>query len=66
MKFSERLNQLLKDANISQEKLAKSIGYTQRAVSKWINKQTEPTAMAIFLCAKYFNVSSDFLLGLED
>lgn len=66
MIFSERLKQLMKDANISQATLAKAVGYTQRAVSKWVNGQAEPTATAIFRCAKYFGVSSDYLLGLED
>lgn len=66
MKFSERIKQLLKDTNTSQATLAKAVGYTQRAVSKWVNGQAEPTATAVYLCAKYFGVSSDYLLGLKD
>ena len=66
MIFSERLKQLITEAGISQETLAQAIGYTQRAVSKWINGQAEPSATAITLCAKYFDVTTDYLLGLED
>lgn len=66
MIFAERLQQLMKEAEISQSTLAKEIGYTQRAVSKWVNEQAEPTATAIVRCAQFFGVRSDYLLGLED
>ena len=66
IKFSEKLKQLMKELNISQQTLAQAIGYTQRAVSKWINGQAEPSATAIVRCAQYFNVTTDYLLGLED
>lgn len=66
MEFGNRLKELLKERGISQETLAKNIGVSQRAVSKWINHQAEPTLNAIVNCAKYFGVSADYLLGLED
>ena len=66
MEFGNRLKELLKDSGISQEALAKSIGVSQRAVSKWINNQAEPTESSIVNCARYFNVSADYLLGLKD
>ena len=66
MEFAKRLAQLMKENKISQEYLAKEIGYSQRAVSKWINEQSEPSATAIVLCAKYFDVSTDYILGLID
>ena len=66
MIFAEKLQQLMKDNEVSQSFLAKEIGYTQRAVSKWVNEQAEPTATAIVRCATFFGVSTDYLLGLED
>ena len=66
MEFSNRLKQLMKDSYVSQETLAKAIGYTQRGASKWVTGQSEPTATAIVRCIKYFEVSTDYLLGLED
>lgn len=66
MVFSERLKQLMQELKISQATLAKAIGYTQRAVSKWLNGQAEPSASVVYACAKFFGVSSDYLLGLED
>ena len=66
MGFGETLRRLMKEEKISQEKLARSIGVSQRAVSKWINLQSEPTESAIVACALFFSVSSDYILGLED
>ena len=66
MKFSKRLTQLMKERKINQATLAQSIGYTQRAVSKWMNSQSEPCATAIYSCALFFDVTADYLLGLED
>ena len=66
MGFAKQLRQLMKEKGITQETLAKHIGYSQRGVSKWINEQAEPTATAIILCANYFDVTTDYLLGLED
>ncbi len=62
--FSDRLTGLIEEKNITQNELAQEIGYTQRAVSKWVNGQAEPTESAIVKCAKYFEVSTDYLLGL--
>jgi transcriptional regulator with XRE-family HTH domain len=64
--FGEILKYLMEEKGITQNVLASNIGYTQRAVSKWVNNQSEPTETAIVKCAKYFNVTSDYLLGLED
>lgn len=36
------------------------------SISDWTNGNVQPNAESIFLLAKYFGVSSDFLLGLED
>ncbi|MDY4593109.1 MAG: helix-turn-helix transcriptional regulator [Eubacteriales bacterium] len=66
MLFAERLKTLMIEQNVNQSTLAKNIGYTQRAVSKWVNGEAEPSATAVYLCAKFFDVSADYLLGLEN
>ena len=43
MNFGEILKNLLRDTGKTQQELALFIGYSQRAVSKWINNQFEPT-----------------------
>ncbi len=65
MRFGEILKELMENNRLSQAELAKEIGFSQRAVSKWIIGQSEPTATAIINCAKYFQVTAGYLLGLE-
>lgn len=66
MEFGNRLKELMKENSLTQQALADSLGVSQRAVSKWVNNQAEPTESAIVKCAKYFGVSADYLLGLTD
>lgn len=66
MSFEKVLKNLMEENGLTQAALAKSIGYTQRAISKWINRQSEPSENAIIRIAHYFSVSTDFLLGMSD
>lgn len=63
MSFGTILKDLLKEHGLTQSGLASEIGYTQRAISKWINQEAEPTESAINRVANYFHVTSDALLG---
>ena len=64
--FKENLNELMKTHNLSQQQVANAIGVSQRAISKWLIGQSEPTATNLFKLCIYFDVSSDFLIGLSD
>lgn len=66
MKIGDRLVELRKEKNISQAKLAEEIGVTHRAIGFWESGVNEPKASYIVALAKYFSVSADYLLGLED
>ena len=66
MEFKDRLKELREGAGISQMQLAKELGVSQSAVAKWELGKTEPTASAIISVAKFFNETTDFVLGLED
>lgn len=66
MKLSERLKDLRREKSLSQQKLAKAIGVTQKAIDFWEKEINEPKASYIILLAKFFDVSTDYLLGLED
>lgn len=63
MNFGLRLKTLMEEGQITQTELAKRIGFTQRAISKWVNLQSEPTETAILKIADQFSVSIDYLLG---
>ena len=66
MKFQERLKELRTQRNLSQMELAKATDISQSAIAKWELGKTEPTASAIITLAKYFDESTDYLLGLVD
>ena len=65
-KIGERIFELRKEMNLSQVKLAKQIGVTQKAVDFWEKGINEPKSSFIIKLAQFFHVSSDYLLGLED
>ncbi len=65
-KFSIRLNRLLQENGISKYQLAKDSGISKSVLSDYCNGKVQPTAEAIVIIAKYFDVSADYLLGLSD
>ncbi len=66
MEFKDRLKELRISKNLSQMQLANKTGISQSAIAKWELGKTEPTATAIITLAKFFNETTDYLLGLED
>ena len=66
MVFKERLKELRTSRNLSQMQLSLQTKLSQSAIAKWELGKTEPTASAIITLAKFFNETSDYLLGLED
>ena len=65
-KFAERLRELKKEFGLSNMKLAKAIGVTDTTVCRWENGKCDIKSNELFRVAKFFNVSSDYLIGLED
>ena len=65
-KISQNIYLLRKEKNLSQQTLAKEIGVTQKAVDFWEKGINEPKASYIVKLSIYFDVTADFLLGLED
>ena len=65
-KFSEKLKELRKDKDLSQKKLANDLNVDQRSISNWEKGIREPDFNTLIRIAKYFDVKTDYLLGLED
>ena len=65
-KFTERLKELREENSISQRELAKQIGFTQPAIARWELGSQIPNIEVAIAIAKYFKVTTDYLLGLED
>jgi transcriptional regulator with XRE-family HTH domain len=64
--LAKRLKQLRIDNNLSTRDLGSILNTSCSQISKYENSKHIPTAVMIFNYAKYFNVSSDYLLGLSD
>ena len=64
--FCERLKELRIERQISKLQLAKEIGYSDAAISRWESEKRIPNIEELAKIAKFFDVSTDFLLGLSD
>ncbi len=64
--FVERINKLIDENKMSKYKLAQDIGVSKQAVLWWCNGVNEPKISYLKKIAEYFDVSCDYLLGLED
>jgi len=64
--FAKNLKELMKENRTSQDKLAKYLNVNQRTVSKYVNNKIEPSFDTLIKIAKFFEVRTDYLLGLED
>ena len=63
----QRIQDLIKDSNITQAELAGIIGLSESALSRYLKGQTEMLGDGyIIKIAKHFKVSTDFLLGETD
>ena len=64
--FAQRLKELRHDKSLCMKQLAKELNTSDAAISNWENGINEPKISYIVSIAKFFNVSTDYLLGLED
>ncbi len=63
---NNRIRELRKSASISQETLAKAIHTTQQAVSRMENHAYDIPSESLIEMSKYFNVTTDYILGISD
>lgn len=64
--FKDIIKDLRESQDMSQYELAKALQVSQSAIAKWELGKTEPTASALISISKFFKVSTDYLLELED
>ncbi|MDR1093539.1 MAG: helix-turn-helix domain-containing protein [Clostridiales bacterium] len=64
--FKDRLREVRIEKQISQDTLAKGLRTYQANIARWESGKKRPTMNYIIALAKYFNVSADYLLGLEN
>lgn len=61
-----RLKELRTDKNLSQAKLAELFNISQQAVSHYEKGSRDIDSALLKNLAKFFNVSTDYLLGISD
>lgn len=61
--FTERLKALRKEKNLTQKEIAIKFNITQPAYQQWESGKIKPSADTLDKFAKFFNVSTDYLLG---
>ncbi|MGN1061222.1 MAG: helix-turn-helix domain-containing protein [Candidatus Coproplasma sp.] len=63
--LNEKIKELRSSFGISQVELAKQLGVSKQCVSNWENDNVQPSVEMLVQIARYFNVSTDYLLGLD-
>lgn len=66
MTLGQRIQQLRKEHNLSQEALGEQLGVSRQAISKWESDNTIPEIDKLIALAKLFHVSVGTLLGVEE
>lgn len=65
-KFQKRIKELREDMGISQNELARRTGISNASISRWENGIADIASDYLVVLCKFFGVSADYLLGLED
>lgn len=60
-----RIQELRGSFGWSQVELAKRLGVAKQTVSNWENENIQPSIEMLVRLARLFNVTTDYLLGLE-
>ena len=64
--FGEKLKELRKEKGLTQKELAQFLDSAQSAIVYWEKNQQEPNISTLKKIAIFFDVTTDYLLGLED
>ena len=63
--FANRMKMLRKQMGLNQTQLAKRMGTSKSLVSYYENQDRSPSPEVLIKLSNIFNVSTDYLLGLE-
>lgn len=64
--FCERFKDLRIEKGVSTITLGKAIGVSNSTITRWENGNIIPSIEHLYNIAKYFDVSADYLIGLQD
>ena len=63
--FGSILKELRLERNLGQVALAEALGVSKGVISLWENSLREPGLSSLIVIARFFDVSIDYLAGLE-
>lgn len=66
MEFKDILRELREEKGLTQAQLAEQLHFSLSIVNKWENGKKNPSVEAIKILAKYFNVTTDYLLNIDN
>lgn len=64
--LGQRICKMRTDMGWSQVDMAKRLGVAKQTISNWENDNIQPSIEMLIRVAKVLNVSTDYLLGMED
>ena len=65
-KFAQRLKELRIDKGLSIQALSKEVKIGVASICRWENQQADVKGTQLVALAKFFDVTIDYLMGLED
>lgn len=66
MSFNVRLENLIEENNITQKQLSTELHIAATTLNGYVNSHREPDFHTLVRLARYFDVTTDYLLGLTD
>ena len=64
--FSTRIKELREKCGLSMDQLATNLNVTKSRINMWENNGTIPRMNVLIDLARFFNVTTDYLLGNDD
>lgn len=64
--FCERFKELRQDKGLTTKQLGDALGVEKSTITRWENGLRIPNIVSLHSIAVYFNVSADYLIGLEN
>ena len=64
--YGERLRELRCEKGLTQKQLAEKLNISQKSLSKYERESLDLSTEMIVRICRYFQVSADYLLGLDD
>lgn len=64
--LGQRISEIRSSHGLSQVDLARQLNVAKQTVSNWENENIQPSIEMLVRLSKILNVSTDYLLGLDD